>query len=232
MERKPREALAEALAIASWEKAWGASHDAWTHWRPLASQAHFALGESEEADRISSETVALARAYGANHYLGLALRTAGVVAGDGGIDLLEEAVCVLERSQARLEHARALVDLGAALRRANRRSQAREPLASGLELARRCGATALAERAGEELDAAGARQRRFVTSGCDSLTPSERRIAQMAGEGRSNREIAQALFVTQKTVEMHLSNAYRKLDIRSRGELAERLEGEPVEVLR
>lgn len=226
LDGRPREALAEALAIAGWEKAWGASHDAWTHWRPLASLAHFALGEREQADRIASETIELARAYGADDYLGLALRTAGVVARDGGIDLLEEAVSVLERSQARLEHARALVELGAALRRANRRSEAREPLASGLELARRCGARALVERAGEELEATGARPRRFLRGGVEALTPSERRIAQRAAEGRSNREIAQALFVTQKTVEMHLSNAYRKLDVSSRSELPARLASE------
>ena len=60
-------------------------------------------------------------------------------------------------------------------------------------------------------------------SGAESLTASERRIAEMAAEGRTNRDIAQALFVTQKTVEMHLSNAYRKLDIRSRNELPARL---------
>ena len=114
------------------------------------------------------------------------------------------------------------------MRRANRRSDAREPLASGLELAERCGAKALSERANEEIEATGARPRRLVRSGIEALTPSERRIAQLAAEGLSNREIAQALFVTQKTVKMHLSNAYRKLDIQSRGELAELLGSEAV----
>ena len=72
-----------------------------------------------------------------------------------------------------------------------------------LEPARRCGATLLAERAHEELVAAGARPRRLVFTGVDALTPSERRIAEMAGEGVSNREIAQALFLTVRTMEMH-----------------------------
>jgi DNA-binding CsgD family transcriptional regulator len=77
----------------------------------------------------------------------------------------------------------------------------------------------LADRAHEELVATGARPRRLVLSGVDSLTPSERRIAAMAAEGLANREIAQALFVTLRTVEMHLSNAFRKLDISSRTQL-------------
>ena len=90
---------------------------------------------------------------------------------------------------------------------------------AGLELAQRLGATVLADRAHEELVATGARPRRLVLSGVDSLTPSERRIAAMAAEGLSNREIAQALFVTLRTVEMHLSNAFRKLDVSSRTQL-------------
>jgi DNA-binding CsgD family transcriptional regulator len=105
------------------------------------------------------------------------------------------------------------------LRRANRRAEAREHLHQALELAQRCGANLLVERAHEELIATGARPRRLVRTGVDALTPSERRIAAMAAEGLSNREIAQALFVTLRTVEMHLSNAFRKLDISSRTQL-------------
>jgi DNA-binding CsgD family transcriptional regulator len=139
--------------------------------------------------------------------------------GAQGLTRLHEAVRVLEGSPARLEHARALVELGAALRRANQRAAAREPLRDGLELAQACGATRLIERARTELLAAGARPRRELRSGVDALTASERRIAQMAASGMSNPEIAQALFVTIKTVEGHLSGVYRKLDVRSRGEL-------------
>jgi DNA-binding CsgD family transcriptional regulator len=149
---------------------------------------------------------------------------AGLVeGGEDGLALLREAVAVLEPSQARLEHARALVELGSAMRRANRRSEAREPLRRGLELATVCGASPLAERAETELLASGARPRRTALSGVDSLTPSERRVAQMAAEGGTNREIAQALFVTQKTVEVHLSSVYRKLDIASRSQLSKAL---------
>lgn len=94
-----------------------------------------------------------------------------------------------------------------------------------LELAAACGAEPLAERARTELNAAGGRARREALSGVESLTPSERRVAAMAAEGMTNREIAQALFVTPKTVEVHLSNAYRKLGIASRRQLAAVLPG-------
>ena len=141
---------------------------------------------------------------------------------------LREAVEVLAGSSARLEHARALVDLGAMLRRANRRKEARDPLQQGLELARKCGAKPLAERAHTELVATGARPRRLVFSGLEALTPSERRVAAMAAEGMTNRELAQALFVTPRTVEVHLSSVYRKLEISSRSQLSHAL-AEPVE---
>jgi DNA-binding NarL/FixJ family response regulator len=127
-----------------------------------------------------------------------------------------EAVEVLASSSARLEHARALVDLGALLRRRKKRSKARELLQEGLELAHRLGATPLTERARVELAATGARPRRMVATGLESLTPSEHRVAGMAVEGMSNKDIAQSLFVTVKTVEVHLSSVYRKLGITSR----------------
>ena len=145
--------------------------------------------------------------------------------GRQGESHLHEAVEVLAGSSARLEHAKALVDLGAMLRRTNRRKEARDPLQQGLELARKCGAKPLAERAHTELVATGARPRRLVFSGREALTPSERRVAAMAAEGMTNREIAQALFVTPGTVEVHLSSSYRKLDISSRSQLPQALAG-------
>jgi len=127
---------------------------------------------------------------------------------------------VLSDSPAKLEHAKARTELGAALRRANRRAEAREHLRLAVELATICGATPVAARADSELLATGARPRRIALSGVASLTPSERRVAQMAAEGPTNREIAQALFVTQRTVEVHLTSIYRKLGISSRSQLA------------
>jgi DNA-binding NarL/FixJ family response regulator len=78
----------------------------------------------------------------------------------------------------------------------------------------------LAERARTELLAAGARPRRIMRSGLEALTPSERRVAELAASGRTNRQIAQALFVTVKTVEHQLGATYGKLGIDSRAQLA------------
>jgi len=197
-------------------------------WRSLAALEHHALGETEEALAMVQEEVELARAWGAPRTLGRSLRILGLIhGGEEGIARIREAVSVLEPSPAQLEHAYALANLGAALRRANHRAEARDQLRLALALAERCGATLLAEQTHEELIATGARPRRVVQTGTGSLTPSERRIAAMAAEGLSNREIAQALFVTLRTVEMHLSNAFRKLGVSSRTQLPAALaEGE------
>ncbi len=132
---------------------------------------------------------------------------------------LEAAVATLADSPARLEHARALLDLGATLRAAGKRTAARQPLLDALLLATRCGAAVLERRAREELAAIGVRPRTTERSGADSLTPSERRVVELAATGATNREIAQALFVTEKTVETHLGRAFRKLDVSSRRQL-------------
>ena len=169
---------------------------------------------------LAADELALARRWGDPHAIGAALHMLGLVeGGTAGIGLLTEAVEVLAGSQARLEHARALVDLGAALRRANQRTEARERLREGVDLARTVGALALAERANEEIAATGARPRKVLQTGVDALTASERRVAQLAADGMSNKEIAQTLFVTIRTVEEHLSHAYRKLEISSRAQL-------------
>jgi DNA-binding CsgD family transcriptional regulator len=176
------------------------------------------LGESETARVEAAECVAITRNWGTPGWLGQALRVEGLVTGGTqGLDLLREAVDALDRSQMRVEHGRALVDLGAALRRGGSRSQAREPLRQGLAIAEQAGAEPLAERARRELAASGVTVRR--SGHRDRLTPSEQRIAEMAASGSSNPQIAQALFVTVKTVESHLAGAYRKLGISSRLEL-------------
>jgi len=226
-------ALDHALGLGAALAAFGHTNPpaSYPAWRSLAALEHHALGETGDALAMVREEVELARAWGAPRTLGRALRIFGLIqGGDDGIALIREAVAVLESSPARLEHAYALANLGAALRRANHRAEAREPLRLALELAQRSGATLLAEQAHEELIATGARPRRVVQSGADSLTPSERRIAAMAAEGISNREIAQALFVTLRTVEMHLSNAFRKLGVSSRTQLTTALAADETSV--
>ena len=199
-------------------------------WRSQAALAHLALGDHESAGRLAEEELELARAFGAPRALGVAKRAAGVVAGgERGELLLREAVDAFERGDAGLERARALADLGAMLRRRNRRTEARELLREALDAAHRAGAKPLAEYAETELRASGARPRRVVLTGLDSLTASERRIAEFASQGLSNREIAQTLFVTERTVEGHLTSVFRKLQLDSRGELAAVMEqGAPI----
>ena len=143
--------------------------------------------------------------------------------GADGLALLRDAVAVLERTPAELEHARALVNLGAGLRARGAHEEARAPLSQAFDIAHRLGAAALAEQARAELVASGARPRRARLEGPDALTPAELRTARMAAGGLSNREIAQALFVSAKTVETQLSHAYAKLGIAGRSELASAL---------
>jgi DNA-binding CsgD family transcriptional regulator len=186
------------------------------------------LGDRSEARRLAEEELALASAFGAPGARGRALGALAAAAeGTEAIELRQESVRVLESSHTALDRARALVDLGGTLRRAARRGDAREPLKLGLDLAGRCGARALAQRAREELVAVGARLRREATTGRDALTAREKQVAGLAAEGRSNREIAEALFVTVKTVEWHLKHAYEKLGVRSRRELLSALVPKP-----
>ena len=149
---------------------------------------------------LADEELALARRWGDPVAIGASCVLGLVEGGEAGIGLLREAVEVLAGSEARLEHVRALVDLGAALRQANQRTEARERLREGVDLARIVGALGLAERANEEIAATGARPR-VLQTGLDALTASERRVAQLAADRMSNKEITQTLFVTIKTVE-------------------------------
>jgi DNA-binding CsgD family transcriptional regulator len=191
-------------------------------WRAFAAPALAELGEEQRAADLANEQIELARSVGAQGALGQALRTGGVaIGGEVGLGLLEEAVAVLEKSPARLELAYALADLGAELGRQRRRREGREALRLAMQHAVGCGALALAERARAELTAGGGRRPRLELTGINALTPAERRVCEMAAGGDlTNRAIAQNLFVTERTVELHLSSAYRKLGIRSRFQLA------------
>jgi DNA-binding CsgD family transcriptional regulator len=197
----------------------GITNPAVVPWRSLLAHALLERGQVTEARCLAADELEYARRFGAQRAIGIALRAvAAATGGPAQIDLLQEAVARLEG--ARLEQARAQTELGTALRRAGRDVEAREPLRLAVDMAHRCGASPLEERALAELRAAGARPRRRLVAGSGSLTPSERRIADLAAAGHLNREIAEILFVTLATVEYHLRNAYRKLGIRSRRELA------------
>jgi DNA-binding CsgD family transcriptional regulator len=210
-------------ARADWEEALRRSRErganaGWIEDFAVAVDVHAALGNEERARALASESLEIAEAWGTPGARGIALHTCARVR-DLDVDMLRSASLLLADSPLRLDEARVRVALGAALRRAGHRVDSRGPLREGYELAVTCGAEALAETARSELRASGIRVQRTEASGADALTASERRIAQLAASGLSNPEIAQELFLTVKTIEMHLTRAYRKLDIRRRSEL-------------
>jgi ATP/maltotriose-dependent transcriptional regulator MalT len=224
LQLSPANALEDFFEAGRLLRELGGDNPAVFPWRSLASAASLALGDRQEARRLAEEEVGLASAFGAPGAHARALSALAAVSdGAEAIEVREEAVRMYESSQAALDRARALVDLGATLRRAARRRDAREPLIQGLDLAGRCGARALALRAREELGVVGARPRRDAATGRDALTVREAQVAGLAAQGMSNREIAESLFVTVKTVEWHLKHAYRKLGVSSRRELGQAL---------
>ena len=232
---RPAEALADFQTCAAMfsSKVWGTEMRdvGYLHARSGAARALLRLGERDSAREVAQAELADVRAFGAPRALGIASRVAGLAQGGRrGLELLAESVAVLRNSPALLERAHSLAELGAALRRAGRRTAAREALAEALDLACRCGARPLAARAREELKATGARPRREWRSGVEALTPSELRIVRLAAEGQSNREIAHELYVTLKTIEGHLSRAYTKLGIERRGQLSQVLDREKTRV--
>jgi DNA-binding CsgD family transcriptional regulator len=223
---QPGQALAHFTAAGATAGALGLVSPGFLPWRSWAAQAAIRAGHGEQAAGLIADELALARRAGNSRSAGIALRASGLIAGgDQAIALLSESVKTLEATSGRLELARSLAELGSALRRGGQRSPARPVLHRALDIATSCGAQALAERARTELVATGSRPRRPRLSGIESLTPAELRVAELASQGRTNTEIAHALFVTTKTVEWHLANAFRKLGVTSRRDLATALPG-------
>jgi DNA-binding CsgD family transcriptional regulator len=203
----------------------------YTHARSGAAHALLALSDVRRAREAADAELTDTRRFGGRRALGIALRAAGLAwGGVKGLAMLEESASVLGESPAALERAASLVEWGAALRRAGQRSQARRVLSQGLDGAARCGAQPLAARAREEMRVAGARPRREWSVGVAALTPSELRIVRLAREGCTNRQIAQELYVSIKTVEGHLARAYGKLGIVRREELERVLDPEKTRV--
>ncbi len=190
-------------------------------WRSSAALAAFHLGRIDYAQELIDPELRQARSLGVPRALGIALRVAGLIADDVG--LLEQSVSVLEQSPAALELAQSQLMLGIAYRRTRRARDARAPLGRALDCARELGAVVLAARAVQELRATGARPRSRPRTGLQALTPSERRVAELAAAGRTTRQIAAELFLTAKTVETHLTRVFRKLGVSSRAQLPPRL---------
>jgi DNA-binding CsgD family transcriptional regulator len=222
LEGRIDEALKDLLLAEQGAEALGVRNPAVTSWRCVAATALCAAERTTEARDLARENLELARAFGAPWALGMALRTAAEV-GDpvDRLELLTEAVGVLEPAGASLECAKATIDLGSVLISQGRQDEALSTLRRGADLAFRCRAQPLADRAARELRAAGARPRRLALMGSDALTPAERRVAELAAGGMINARIAEALFVSEKTVEGHLTRVYQKLGRRSRTNLRE-----------
>jgi len=206
-----------------------------TIWRSEAALTLAAEGRHEDAQRLAEENLELARGHGAAWVVGSAMHVMACVGKpDERLALIEEAVQLLEGSPARLRLASATIDLGRALRESGASPRrVRETLRSGADLAFRSRAAPLILSATAELRRSGARPRRLALSGAAALTASERRVVSLAIEGLSNAEIAATLVLAEKTVEGHLSHAFRKLGIRSRHELeakggSERTEHYPI----
>jgi len=213
-------AVAELRALAGQQEEWGIAGYAGTAVGTLLARAALVDGERPAARAAASEELARARRWGAGSVVAEAMTGSGAAeGGEEGERLLREAVALAARSPARLVHAAALVERGVLRRWLRRARDSREPLRAGLELARRCGATRLARRAADELEAGGARPVRHGAIGPGALTATERRVAELAAAGMTNREIAAARVVSVKTVESHLRAAYDKLGIATRGEL-------------
>jgi DNA-binding CsgD family transcriptional regulator len=218
-----RELLLGAAAAA---EAWGSENPNVVPWRALAARALVQTGEFDEAMRLAERELTAARCVGTPGATGRALLALAMAAPpERAPALAGEAIVELERSADRISLAEALLLSGVLLRRDQHPAAAREPLRRAMALADDCGADGLEGAIRDELIAAGGRPRRAALSGADALTASERRVAALAAEGMGNREIAQALFLTIKTVETHLTRAYRKLGVRRREELPPALIG-------
>lgn len=221
---RPADALADLEACLIYEREMEVRHGGWSAWRAKAAEAHLALGDRRRAAAIAGKALELARDLGTPRPVGLALRVVGLTSDDQrAVEALAQAAGVLERGGLAVDHARVLADLGGALAAHGRADEARATLAHALERAETAGAVLVAATARDRLVALGARPRRREVTGSGALTPAERRVAEMAAAGCSNREIAEGLFLTLKTVENHLTATYRKLSISSRTQLADRL---------
>ncbi len=218
-------ALARATAAGEVLDAVGWVNPVAGEWRHTAALAQLGLGRRAAAATVLAPALTAARRSGGAYGLGLSLWVAALVAQPVSLELLADAHDVLAGSEFSLLQAHVLVDLGSALRRSGRRREARQPLAEGIEVAAACGAQPLVERARTELLAAGSRPRRIERSGTAALTPSEHRAATLAADGLSNREIAQRLFVSIRTVESQLRSTYQKLGITSREQLGAAIGG-------
>ncbi|MFE1028378.1 AAA family ATPase [Streptomyces sp. NPDC058818] len=199
-----------------------------TPWRTAIAECRLALGGGQEALALATEELRLARVWNTPRTVGRALRVLGTATGGRrGLELAEEAVRTLRDApvDTHVELVAALIAQGRQLAATGDRGRARDCLREAAELAERKGALRLLATAGEALRESGARGALTARTGSGALTGSERRIAELAADGRTNTEIADLLHLARRTVETHLTSTYRKLRIRRRTELPGALGG-------
>ncbi|HTV10688.1 MAG TPA: AAA family ATPase [Acidimicrobiales bacterium] len=192
--------------------------------RPLKARCLVASGHSLHARELLEEELSIALGFGVASEIGMARREHALLcAGEGRVAELAQAEADLAPTPRRLEHAKALLELGSALRRSSKRAEAREHLLSALEIADSCGAEPIRQRALRELRMQGDRPRRSERHGLEAFTATERRVAELVADGLTNAAISRLLVVSPKTVETHLNAAFRKLGIHRRTEIANAL---------
>ena len=225
---EPETALADLAEVARRSERSSYLSAACSPWRSMSAQVLMQTGDQQRARRLAQEEVELAREFAVPRALGQALRARAATRdeSDAAVSDLREAIDILTDSGADLQLAEALVELGIEPASGNVAAR-RTLLRDGMSSAHACGSRRVVTRAMDALRSTGARPRRPSHRGTDALTPQERRVTRMAAEGLSNREIAETMFLTRRTVELHLSNAYRKLGIEGRKDLADSLAGQP-----
>jgi DNA-binding CsgD family transcriptional regulator len=187
------------------------------------AEAAVRAGAADAAARAVARLSEHTRGSGAEWALGITARARALLAEDEA--LYREAIEHLARTGLRPEHARARLLYGEWLRRANRRTDAREQLREAYDAFAAMGAEAFAERARRELSATGAKVRRRLDEARDELTAQEEHIARLARDGRTNPQIGAELYLSPRTVEWHLNKVFTKLGISSRRDLQEALPG-------
>ncbi|HET6353900.1 helix-turn-helix transcriptional regulator [Streptomyces sp.] len=218
------DALQDLTECGRRQTAWHLDNPAVLPWRSLTAVTHLAMGEQRPAELLAQQEVEQARTFGAPRALGISLRAAGLAArGQHGQRLLGESVDLLDQAGAAVEQARSLVALATLRFEGGHTRMARDLARRGLRLAQHCGAAQLSSQALDRLRKFGARPRTSRVVGVHALTTSERRVAVLAARGLTNREIAEQLFITQRTVENHLTSGFRKLGITGRRQLPDKV---------
>jgi DNA-binding CsgD family transcriptional regulator len=190
-------------------------------WTPDLIETYVRLGRKDDAERTLADFERIARKTNRFWALAAAARCRGLVDADSAFEAeFQRAFELHDKTPTPFERARTELCYGERLRRAGRRSDAREPLRSAVETFERLGATPWSERARAELAASGATARPRDPYAPDRLTPQELQVAVLVARGATNKEAGAALFLSPKTIETHLGRVYRKLEIRSRTELA------------